>query len=132
MDADAVAVPDAWHRGGGIALQDWLIRWLGIPGRSHGVGWLAAASIGTALALLLLQAALYVPTGWGVEDFLGWVDAGAQGPVQAILALWQRAGVLPLAWGYLAIDSAVFVPLYAAFALALGAQLARAMAAERR
>lgn len=136
MDAGAVVLPGAeparrpWF--GGIGLPPWVEAALGVPGRAHGVGWLAAASIGTALALLLLRSALAVPTGWGVEDFLGWVDGGAQGPVQAMVALWQRAGVLPLAWAYLAIDSAVFVPLYAAFALALGARLARAVAAERR
>ena len=137
MDADAVVVPGsepARRPDFSIAWPAWVRTTLDVLSgqRAHGVGWLAAASIGTALALLLLQAALYVPTGWGVEDFIGWVDVGAQGPVQAMLALWQRAGVLPLAWGYLAVDSAVFVPLYAAFALALGAQLARAMTAERR
>ena len=89
MDADAVVVPGsepARRPDFSIAWPAWVRTTLDVLSgqRAHGVGWLAAASIGTALALLLLQAALYVPTGWGVEDFIGWVDVGAQGPVQAL------------------------------------------------
>ena len=92
---------------------------------------LGAAMAGTLLGLYLIQSALYVRSGWGVEDLLGWVDQGATGPVQAMLGLWGACGQL-LAWAYLGLDGLMFVPLYAAFLLQFGHKLALVLTRERR
>lgn len=91
---------------------------------------LGAAVVGTMLGLYLIQSALYVRSGWGIEDLLGWVDQSAAGPVQAMLGLWGACGQL-LAWAYLGVDGLVFVPLYAAFLLQLGRRLALVLTRER-
>lgn len=88
---------------------------------------LGVAVVGAALVLRLMQSMLYVRTGWGAEDFLGWADDGPAGPALALLALWRDCGLVWLARAYLAFDSVVFVPLYAAFFLATGRVLATAL-----
>ena len=84
-----------------------------------------AASI--AIVLFLNQAMLAVATGWGIEDFLGWPDTSPQGPVFALLAVWNLSGVWLAAWIYLLIDTLFFVPAYAAFCCALAVRVADAV-----
>jgi hypothetical protein len=99
------------------------------PGRP--LGWLACAAVAVALVLGLIESALFVPSGFGIEDWLGWPDApGANGPVDAMLRLWADSGRRVLVLLYLGLDSAVFVPAYASALLALAQRLADALAAD--
>lgn len=107
-----------------------------VPVRKVGEGlafvFASARVLGVTLAsagmiLLLMRSMLYVRTGWGVEDFMGWADEGAAGPSAALLELWQHCQVLWLAKLYMALDSIAFVPIYAAFFLRTGGVLARAL-----
>lgn len=105
------------------------------------MGVLATASTAVALLLALVGAALDVASGWGVQDFLGWLDHRVQaqdgppgtagGTAQMMVTLWQRSGVMPSAWIYLVVDSLVFVPLYGALMLGIAQHLANALALDR-
>ncbi len=74
----------------------------------------ALVSAGAVLVILVgLQQLLRVPSGYGIEDMLGWTDANA---VKAIEKLWVdhldgAATLFPAL--YLVIDLAVLMPLYA-------------------
>ncbi|HMC15151.1 MAG TPA: hypothetical protein VKI18_05940, partial [Albitalea sp.] len=92
---------------------------------SHGARYAGTAMACVALVLMLLQAMLYVASGWGVEDFLGWADPG---PANAMLRVWDRIGVGGVAWAYLTLDSLVFVPVYTAFFAALALHLSDGLA----
>jgi glycerophosphoryl diester phosphodiesterase len=96
-------------------------RWLGAElRRDHGVDRWGVATVVVALCLVLLQALLYVDGGLGIEDFLGLAQASLDSkPFSA----WSRFGRLPFAWAYLLVDSALFVPMYAAFGFSLIARL---------
>ena len=96
----------------------------------HGVGLsqllLLTAVVGLVLAML--QALTHVTSGYGIEDFLGWVDPGASARMQA---LWhdtfERIALLGLRWTphlYLVVDTALFMPLYGLLLLAIGDYLA--------
>lgn len=85
---------------------------------------LAVAALAVLLLLHLLRALLYAPGGPGVEDFLGWVDAG---PADAMIGWWRRSGLVGVAQAYLALDSLLFVPAYAACLLVLAQRLADAL-----
>lgn len=87
---------------------------------------LAATMVGVALQLI--SALLQVPGGWGIEDFLGWVDVEIDAPGQAIIKLWAIAGVRSLADLYLALDTLLFVPAYAVMLLVTGSAIARRLA----
>lgn len=76
------------------------------------------------LVLAMLQGLTHVTSGYGIEDFLGWVDQGA---IDQMKALWQdtfaRIALPGLHWVpqlYLIIDTAVFMPLYGLLLLAIG------------
>ena len=80
------------------------------------------------LVLAMLQGLTHVTSGYGIEDFLGWVDQGA---IDQMKALWQdtfaRIALPGLHWVpqlYLIIDTAVFMPLYGLLLLAIGDSLA--------
>lgn len=88
---------------------------------------LGVALVSAGMIMLLLRSMLYVRTGWGVEDFMGWADEGAAGPSAALLELWRHCQVLWLARLYMALDSIAFVPIYAAFFLKTGRVLAEAL-----
>lgn len=88
---------------------------------------LGIALAGAAMMMLLMRSMLYVRTGWGVEDFLGWADDGAAGPSAALLELWRHCRFIWLAQTYMALDSFLFVPIYAAFFLKTGRVLATAL-----
>lgn len=89
---------------------------------------LAATTVG--LTLKLLAALLQVPGGWGIEDFLGWIDIPGEAPGLAIRNLWTLAKVRPLADLYLALDTLLFVPAYAVLFLVAGRSIARGLAAD--
>ena len=82
----------------------------------------------TALVLLVVRSLLVVPGGWDIEDWLGWVDAPSDAPGAAMLTLWRQCGVAWLAGLYLALDTLVFIPLYAGLLLAIGTRVAAALA----
>jgi hypothetical protein len=96
------------------------------PGRGAGtaafsiapLAWLAAGTGVVALALLTTQFALRLPSGYGIEDLLGW---SRRDSVSAAVSLWCEYA---LRWrsaaAYLLADSSLFVPLYAALFLATG------------
>ncbi|VTU25107.1 hypothetical protein [Variovorax sp. RA8] len=88
---------------------------------------LGVALVSAGMIMLLLRSMLYVRTGWGVEDYLGWADDGPAGPAAALLELWRRCQLLWLARLYMALDSIAFVPIYAAFFLKTGWVLAQAL-----
>ncbi|HEX5685508.1 MAG TPA: hypothetical protein VFY73_15920 [Ideonella sp.] len=80
------------------------------------LAWLAAGSGVVALALLTTQLALRLPSGYGIEDLLGWSRGDS---VSAAVNLWCQ---FALRWrsaaAYVLVDSALFVPLYAVLFLA--------------
>lgn len=84
------------------------------------IGWIA---LGIALLLVILKAALTLPSGYGIDDFLGFIDSGA---VAAAHSKWaaDTTGAFPLllAYGiaYLAIDLALFIPFYTVTSLRVG------------
>lgn len=89
------------------------------------IAWLAAGSGIVALALLTTQFALRLPSGYGIEDLLGW---SRRDSVSAAVHLWcQYALRWRSAAAYLLTDSALFVPLYATLFLAAGRALRGAL-----
>ncbi|MGE0796878.1 MAG: hypothetical protein AB7G13_07695 [Lautropia sp.] len=92
----------------------------------------SAAVFGGAVAafVLLTQSLLFVPRGWGLEDFLGWTDTSSDGPIAAIRQIWDDRGVSWLAALNLAIDTLLFIPAYAAVLAAIGNGLARLVAGD--
>ncbi|NRF65522.1 hypothetical protein HLB44_00860 [Aquincola sp. S2] len=108
---------------------DRFLHTLRTPPTGRGTAWLASATVAFALALGLLGATLHVPSGFGVQDWLGWADpAGSGGPVDAMLRLWATSGRSGLVLLYLGLDSALFVPVYASFLFAAALRLADALA----
>ncbi|KQV96934.1 hypothetical protein ASC87_23970 [Rhizobacter sp. Root1221] len=110
-----------------------LMRWWAPgPARGDGLPPLFAAAAAVAAVLYLLRSMLGTPGGWDIEHVLGWVDASTEGPLRAVIddvwGPWRTA----VARGYLAVDSIVFVPLYAALMLGLADVLANALADDDR
>ena len=93
--------------------------------RARVLAYLFAALAGTALALVILQSMLYVPRGFGVEDFLGWTDPDALGEMRT---MWQRSYVDVVARFYLVFDTVLFVPIYVALFLTLAFTFSCALA----
>ncbi len=84
-------------------------------------GWAA----GIALVLYALQQSLRLPSGFGVEDWLGW---SSRESLRTVTEAWcDERYSWPAAAAYLLIDQGLFVPLYAALALLLSMRLRRAM-----
>lgn len=83
--------------------------------------------LGVTMAMLLtLSALLKVPSGFGVEAFLGWSDPDA---LSAIELLWSKRLDVARPWvfgAYFTLDTAVFVPVYGLVMLALWRATARA------
>ena len=81
------------------------------------VSWLAGGGLVVALLLFGLQQSLRLPSGFGIEDVLGWTRAAS---VHAAVRHWCE--VLPLRWHaaatYVLADTALFMPLYGALLLA--------------
>ncbi len=81
--------------------------------RLGGVGVAAAAA---AAVLVALGQLLVVPSGFGVEDLLGWTGpTGACGQTAQMLHLWEQQLLdwAPVVAGaYLVLDLALFMPLY--------------------
>ena len=79
------------------------------------------------LVLAMLQGLTHVSSGYGIEDFLAWVNPDA---IDRMKALWQhnfeRIHLPGLQWTphlYLTIDTAIFMPLYGLLLLAIGDDL---------
>ena len=88
-----------------------------------------------ALALHVIGMSLVVPRGYGIEDYLGWTHRDA---VEAMNVIWREyvfVGPVNLTVGagvYLALDTAVFMPLYGALFVALADKLLCATARDGR
>src|SRR6185369_432517 len=88
------------------------------------LGWLSAGAGTVAILLYAVQQALRLPSGFGVEDVLGW-------STPAVVSVAVLNWCLPSAerWhaaaAYVLVDTAFFMPLYGALVIAA----ARAMAA---
>ncbi|WP_156901630.1 hypothetical protein [Azohydromonas australica] len=83
-----------------------------------------------ALVLMLIGAVLDVPGGWGIEDFLGWMDHQTGGAANAMLGLWDLSQRTVAARAYLGLDSLLFVPFYSALLLTIALRLADAVAGD--
>ena len=92
-----------------------------LPARNYGLAELLLYSAAVALVLALLGELSYGPRGYNIEHFLGWTDPGAIGKMRDY---WdEHLGPLGFAWvprAYLAIDTAVFMPLYGLLLLGTG------------
>lgn len=67
------------------------------------------ATVACFLVLNIIAQLLTVRTGYGVEDYLGWVNADA---IEAMHGEWHEYKVSFLVVAYLLIDTMVFIPLY--------------------
>ena len=76
-----------------------------------------------AMAVLVvlagLQQLLRVPSGYGIEDMLGWTSRDAVAAIRQVWALHLDGAATPMAALYLGLDLAVFMPLYAVVFAAL-------------
>jgi hypothetical protein len=95
--------------------------------------WRLGGALVAALAMMAVLAALRslltVPSGYDVEDFLGWKDDVLSGPaIEEMAHLWQRrlGAASPWVQGlYLGLDIALFMPLYGLVLVGLWWQLQR-------
>lgn len=116
MKNDPYSPPPPAGRGPGPLPASWL----------PFVGWIA---LGLGLVLKILGAALDLPSGYGIEDFLGFTDAEA---IAAARGLWgpvpgagDGSGRHAYAVAYLGLDLAFFIPAYALAALRIAGWLDR-------
>ena len=87
---------------------------------------LASRTAIVALVLFALQQSLRLPSGFGVENWLGWTAIDS---IRTVTEAWcseQRSWEAAAA--YLLIDQGLFVPLYAALTLLLSLRLRTALA----
>jgi len=87
-----------------------------------------------ALVLNVIGMSLTIPRGYGIEDYLGWVHQGA---VSGMNDVWHEyalgpASLVTAACVYLAVDTAVLIPLYGALFLALADKFLCATARDGR
>lgn len=87
-----------------------------------------------ALVLNVIGMSLTIPRGYGIEDYLGWVHQGA---VSGMNEVWRDYALGPVslvtaACVYLAVDTAVLIPLYGALSLALADKFLCATARDGR
>ena len=87
-----------------------------------------------ALVLNVIGMSLTVPSGYGIKDYLGWVHQGA---VSGMNQVWgeyalQPVSLMTAACVYLAVDTAVLIPLYGALFLALADKFLCATARDGR
>lgn len=84
--------------------------------RGWRLGGTFVAAAATAAVLYAIGQLLTLPSGYGVEDLLGWTGPeGPEGPVGRMLEGWeaQLHGLTPWISGlYLGLDIAAFMPLY--------------------
>ncbi|MDM0104959.1 hypothetical protein QTH97_08440 [Variovorax sp. J22R24] len=90
------------------------------------LSWLAAGSGIVALLLFSLQKALKLPSGFGIEDLMGWKNAltvleAVRNWCPPISERW------PAAAAYVLVDTALFMPLYGALILAAARGLGGAL-----
>ncbi len=95
--------------------------------REFGLSQLLLLTAVVGLVLAMLQSLTHVASGYGIEDFLAWVNPGA---VEQMKGSWQstfeRITLPGLRWVphlYLTIDTALFMPLYGLLLLATGYDL---------
>ncbi len=99
--------------------------------KSHtlrGIRPLLLATATCALLLHIIVQLLTVRTGYGVEDYLGWVNSDA---VEAMHHEWRHYGVSFLAVTYAVFDTVAFMPLYGALLFALADKFLLAVAKDR-
>ncbi len=87
--------------------------------RHYKLGGLAVVLVTVLVVLKAMSQMLRVPSGYGIEDLLGWVDTAV---TAQLIDLWRHPPdqALSRAWlsvPYLTLDTAIFVPVYSAFFL---------------
>ena len=88
---------------------------------------LAAGTGSVALLLFALQQALRLPSGYGIEDFLGWSNADS---LIAALVVWCPAMFgRDAAFAYVLVDTGLFIALYAVLIAGFVEHLAEALKA---
>ncbi len=98
----------------------------------RGIRILALLAGLVAVILQVMSQVLTVPSGFGIEDYLGWVSHGRKDdPVPALFGVWEGFGVVWVARAYLVVDTVVFMPLYGALLLALSDKFMLAVARDR-
>ena len=90
----------------------------------HAVAWLRRAlsyagwvALGVGLLLYILKAALALPSGYGIEEFLAFTRSGA---IAAAIEAWHKEPLHTYVAAYLALDLTLFIPLYAIALLRIG------------
>ena len=112
--------PTASARGGGgdVGRRDFGTRSGGTAGFSMmSLSWLAAGCGVTGLVLYAFQQALRLPSGYGVDDLLGWSEPAT---ILAALQNWcpdNASGRWRAAVVYVLADTAFFMPFYGALIL---------------
>lgn len=87
------------------------------------IRWTAPLSVAVGIVLIVLSRVVELPSGYGIEEYLGWTGHDA---VAAMNAAWS-ASAYPLravAAAYLVADLALFLPLYGLLLITLGDVLA--------
>lgn len=78
---------------------------------SPGLACLAICAAICLMVLLSLKRALRLPSGYGIDDFLGWQQPAT---IAAAVRVWNegwQGGWIAAAW-YVAIDTTLFIPIY--------------------
>ena len=84
-----------------------------------------------AVAFHVLGQVLTIPSGFGIEDYLGWSESTSSSAPKELESEWKSNGVHWVAVIYLVLDTALFVPLYGALLLALGHKFMLAISRDR-
>lgn len=115
------------------SLRDNLVKILLGPKSSDDLGLITRAGLAVVtvgVTLQLMAAVLQVPGGWGIEDFLRWVDIPSDAPGREIREQWAHANIRLFADLYMALDTLLFVPAYAVFLLVISRAIASRLAAD--
>ena len=84
-----------------------------------------------AVAFHVLGQVLTIPSGFGIEDYLGWAESTSSSAAGELESAWIGYGVHWVAVIYLVLDTALFVPLYGALLLALSDKFILAISRDR-
>ncbi len=89
------------------------------PNGDDRLGGALVNAVAILVVLAGLRQLLRVPSGYGIEDMLGWTSRDAVAAIRQVWALHLDGAATPMAALYLGLDFAVFMPLYAVVFAAL-------------